>query len=1471
METGIQLVKVLNPFNYSDREIEWIDGHGKTLAWVKDSFLPNERDYFGEDCMPDGVTVHFIISLNGQIVLPEHLHLTFVKDGDCIVVIPHMHYGGVVAGLAALAMEVAAATTSALIAEMALATSIWLMQNAAMVGFILQCAVSLVGGLLLTSMAGSPSVDESTATSSPTYSWNPSTTQTPGSPVPAIYGTLKVHGNIISTYAEYVSDKAYLDVLISLGFGPIDSISDQKINNQPFDNLSGVTIQFRRGNLAQPLIAEFVATKTEYDVNMAVTYVTPLVYKTIGNEYDRLEIDITFASGLFIIGKTDYYPSTVQYRIDYRPTGAADDAWTPLVAFPNYTDTSLPLSRWSCGYWDINVIGPGEQYGEKFWVEMIAGPDVRETPGYYEGMKGPEMGGFMARWGYWHWMTLDTVVSVASFDNYRTVTRNSTAAFTITETSIPLPHGNYEIKITRLTADTTDVKIKDKTYLSAVREVYNETISYPREVLIGVKALAQDQLSGTFNYSCICKGKLIRVYNGSAWIIQYSASPAWVTYDVLTQPVFYDPDIVYYSGYFYRCILSHTSGAITPATDTTHTYWMMESALTATDWIDTGSYYAGACTIAYDSGLPSLFQCVKSHPIWAQTTQYAVGDLCHISGTIWQCILAHTALYATNRPGTGSDYATYWVDSGYTMTNTCPFTGASAAIFWVQRAEKVWVTGTDCKDISDMNASGVARYDGYDPSSIEHLSFKTWADFCATLIYDGKGNIVLGADGFSYACILAHTATADDKPGETVPTANWATYWIKSGTGGLAWVSGASYTVSTIARFEYNGIFDTENTAWGAALQVAKESRGALHWYGSQIVATIEKADTAVQLFSMGNIIKDSFEEIFLSVEDRASEVNVTFLNKDKDYAQDIISYTNPSLPNTSNKVSIQVPGTTSYDQASRIAQFYLLCNETLKRTIKFKAASDAVTCTRGDLINVQHDVPKWGLAGGRIVSATSTPTATITIDRELTLAAGTYSILIRLNSKTDTQQDKFVLRSIIIATPVTTATFTVSAPWDVGYVPELYDVYAFGLYNVEVKPFRVLEVSHNTQEMTASITALEYNANLYATDDGIAPLPAVVYVTPDKLLPVTNLATTEAPYFDASGNYIHKTIVTFTKPTCYHYRTAMIFIRKYVTLNGVVTYSPWGQAGETINASFEIESTSHNTSYEVMVASVSTTGVKLDDALCPTITFTTEGVILDAVAGIMISGLQIFGQGHDTTFAGKDCRIAWHSANGIDVGAGEESMGAGAEIPPVWFRGYQVKILDTDGTERRTEIVETNEYIYTYEKNHADAVRLAGSVAETFILQVNVMDRWNRFSLVAGRLLVTNAVPGNVAGLGAQAAVGGVLFTWTNNTDPDLRGYQYRVMIANTTWGAWTTTEGNSIHIALTAAQIATYGNKANIAIEVKALDWFGQVSAAAATVSANANVVADNIFQLIASTDGTGTPSSLYDGDTASGGILI
>lgn len=276
--------------------------------------------------------------------------------------------------------------------------------------------------------------------------------------------------------------------------------------------------------------------------------------------------------------------------------------------------------------------------------------------------------------------------------------------------------------------------------------------------------------------------------------------------------------------------------------------------------------------------------------------------------------------------------------------------------------------------------------------------------------------------------------------------------------------------------FTFNYIYDTAMRLWDALKYPEAVGRGKVIPVGTRFTCVSDYQSTPVQLFTVANIKHGSFTEEFQGVEARANSVEISFLNKDKDYERDVIPVygdTYDESDTLTNPAQVELMGCTSLEQAYKHGKHFLRCNKYEIRTVTIEAFTDAIACTVGDIILIQHDIPEWG-EGGRVVAVSG---QTITLDKEVSVQPGKdYQLLIRSNS-TD-----------IVSTfnVVNVSGLNVIVREAIPVQPD--SVYAFGEVSKSAKPFRVLAITKTLSEMTRKIQCMEYYPELYVSDDGTVP-----------------------------------------------------------------------------------------------------------------------------------------------------------------------------------------------------------------------------------------------------------------------------------------------------------------------------------------------------------------------------------------------
>jgi predicted phage tail protein len=97
----------------------------------------------------------------------------------------------------------------------------------------------------------------------------------------------------------------------------------------------------------------------------------------------------------------------------------------------------------------------------------------------------------------------------------------------------------YQITVTRLTADDSDPSKQSQTQIITLNDVISEQLTYPGIALLGITHLPSSKLSGqTPAYSCLVTGRRVKVFTTlTDYTVQWSDNPAWCLRDYMLDPV----------------------------------------------------------------------------------------------------------------------------------------------------------------------------------------------------------------------------------------------------------------------------------------------------------------------------------------------------------------------------------------------------------------------------------------------------------------------------------------------------------------------------------------------------------------------------------------------------------------------------------------------------------------------------------------------------------------------------------------------------------------------------------------------------------------------------------------------------------------------------------------------------------------------------------------------------------------------
>lgn len=498
--------QVSNPLEREGVLVEF-DYTGQTVGELVKAIIPEEMEYK--------------VFVNGQVVSED----TVVELTDKVVVYPNV--GG--PALATIMLYIKAAYAAMQAAWSAFSAAYPLLaQGLAAVG---QGLVVAGVGMVMQKLFGvKSSKDGSGIETGNAYSWNPHITQEQGVVVPKYYGKLRAKsGNIIVAFRSDVSgfNANAINCIVGYGYGPIKSIIDVKINDQYESEDDGLELQRRLGYVSQTAMTGFGQSVIEFNPGFNLDEPGDYYTYDLAAGYDKIGFAIRFASGLARMGENGNIPTTVRF-------GAYLENQTTLAK--SYFSTSAdsiamaPTVLWSFGEWKKDVLDYQEYstYSDAYWVQYNTSTNAVLTKAELETDDTAHPGAF------WRQVASNKVYSYAS----ETISVKGESADSCDVNCFVNVNSNYAYKlyIRRLSEHASD-KI-DQASLGAVYGISKEKFSYPRHVMLAMKGAPSERFNSSLQIEPIIEGSLVRVYNGTSWAVEYSQNPAWIAYDVATQPVF---------------------------------------------------------------------------------------------------------------------------------------------------------------------------------------------------------------------------------------------------------------------------------------------------------------------------------------------------------------------------------------------------------------------------------------------------------------------------------------------------------------------------------------------------------------------------------------------------------------------------------------------------------------------------------------------------------------------------------------------------------------------------------------------------------------------------------------------------------------------------------------------------------------------------------------------------------------------
>jgi len=279
-------------------------------------------------------------------------------------------------------------------------------------------------------------------------------------------------------------------------------------------------------------------------------------------------------------------------------------------------------------------------------------------------------------------------------------------------------------------------------------------------------------------------------------------------------------------------------------------------------------------------------------------------------------------------------------------------------------------------------------------------------------------------------------------------------------------------------RFTCNLYLQSRADALQVLQDLASIFRGMAYYAGSEVVASADMPSDPVYTYTNANVIDGYFSRPGSSGSTRFSVAKVSWTDRD-DFGAQKVEY----VPNTKaiarygiRETEITAFGCVSQGQAQRLGHYTLLTNQLETGTIQFSVGLDGVLARPGQIIRVADQHYAGKPIGGRVKAST---TNSITVDDDLTVAAGDTLVVIQPNGTAQTRVIKTVTGRVI------TVTENFSA------APVTESVYAIETAEVVPETYRILTITENfgDDKLQYDVVAVQHNASKFAAIDSGAQI----------------------------------------------------------------------------------------------------------------------------------------------------------------------------------------------------------------------------------------------------------------------------------------------------------------------------------------------------------------------------------------------
>ena len=959
----MKLIILQNPFNIAGREV-------KDLTYIPGKKL---SEYVQPYIM--GLPYKdFCYAVNG-----EKKEADYIPDSiDYIAICPVVGKGSLLGSILSIGLAI---VTGGIAAG---GIAAWGLAGGTFLAGLTAAAVGYIGGILINHICPMPKTDfnMSDLQNSVTYGWGEQqTSNTQGGCLPVTYGSMYTAGTELARHVDSDGEQQYLNLIVCGGEGPVDSIEDITINDNPIENYEDVEIETRLGTNDQDVIANFNDTYADQSLDFEL--------EDVQKNQDDNKIKLTVPEKPEGVGNLENITGFIR-----------TDMNTDLTESQKQEIINLNLQKYN------NSI---------FWQQQ----DIQTEYVSAEERK-------LSITTYINDYTSGFAVIYVQFyknniwqDWILTKLTNNEKSFSIKEKFLFGLPTTYKVRIICLLNNTgKEVSIKrvNQSSIADVKGFIRKDANIP---------LTEEQKQEIANLN----------------LIQYENSEKWATQQIEGNSAqgleisFQFPNGLYHM---------NNDGSLGNASVVIYVQYKKEDATEWENWI---------LTKIEDNDNATKYKKYRIDNL--QEGRYTVRCLC---------------LYKSGDTTRDATRIYWFIISSIVYDDFCRPNKVLIAI-------RALATSQLSNSISIRWKQTVDYVNVFNPNTgtYELKSARNPAWVAYDMLHQCKKLKNIHTGNFEYVV-------------RNIP-ANQIDY--------QAFVDWSEYCDILGLNFEH--IFDTVNDLWEALKTPETFGRGKVLMRGTKYSCICDKPSEPVQMFTVGNILQDSYSKEYSGITDRANAIEITFINKAKNYQKDVITVYGDDYDNEEiyqNPTQVTLYGCTDYEQAYKYGKYQLRVNKKI-RTCTWDADIDAIACQVGDVVLLSHDVPQWGLSGRLLYANTNH----IKLDRLVNMVSGKqYAIIVRM------MDDTLITKNIVFKEGETDYVEIAEAFEE---IPEDFCIYAFGEVNKIAKPFTIVDTSRK-DDLTVSLTGVEY---LESTYEETQDVPDIDYTVPVTSYEVEDLTAREETY----------------------------------------------------------------------------------------------------------------------------------------------------------------------------------------------------------------------------------------------------------------------------------------------------------------------------------------------------------------------